>query len=141
MIKGKHSPFLKAAALLAALGWGAVFFEARQHALVLLWGVMEIPLAYYAAWLLLDKTTIAVFPSYVLVARNYFLIDISGKFFQRDSISGLRKTDGGRKIMFDYMHGPEVLAEGLTEEEAAYIMKFMIFSLSSPDLKKTKKKT
>jgi len=138
-IKAKNPFLLKIIAVLAAAAWLLTLPAAIRHALVPLWLLAEAGLAYYSLWLFLEKTTVAVFPAYILVAHNYFFLDITGRFFQRDSITDLRKAGDNKRILFEYLGRPEVLITGLSAEEAAYIMKFLVFSLSSAEFKKTKK--
>lgn len=135
-IGARREPVKTALAVLLAAAVSAAFPLMRQYALLLPWAVVETGALYLALWMFLEKTTISVFPTYVMKLRNYFFADIAGRFFQRDSISGMRKGDGSRRILFDYMGRTEVLADGLSPEEASYIMKFLVFSLGKEEFRK-----
>jgi uncharacterized membrane protein len=138
-VKAKNPLLIRIIAVIAAAVWVPVFFMAGKYALLPPWAFVQAGLVYYAFWLFLEKTTIAVFPGYILVAHNYFFLEITGRFFQRDSITDLRKAGDNKRILFEYLGRPETLIAGLSADEAAFIMKFLVFSLSSSEFKKTKK--
>ena len=138
-VKAKNPAWLRAIAVIAAALCAAAFFPAGRHGMVPVWAIAQAGLAYYALWLFLEKTTVAVFPEYILVARNYFFVEITGRFFQRDSITDLRKSGDNKSILFEYLGRPETLLAGLSSGEAAYVMKFLVFSLSGAEFKKTRK--
>jgi hypothetical protein len=71
-----------------------------------------------------------------MVVHNYFFMDITGKFFQRDAVTGVRKTGDNAGIVFEYLGRPQTLVSGLSPDEASYVMKFLVFSLGKEEFKR-----
>ena len=137
-IGAKREPFKIIASAAAAAAVSALFPYMREHALLLPWAVVEIGAVYFMLWTILEKTTISVFPTYIMTVRNYFLADIAGRFFQRDAVSGMRRLEKNGSVIFDYMGRTETLVRGLTQDEISYVMKFLVFSLGKNEFKKAK---
>jgi hypothetical protein len=138
-IKAKKQPVKIVIAFLIAAGCAVLFFTAKKYAFIVPWALLQTGTVYYVLWLFFERTTISVFPEYIMVVHNYLFLDITGKFFQRDAVTGLKKNADGKGIVFEYMSRPETLIAGLTSEETAFIMKFLVFSLNNPEFKKTKR--
>jgi hypothetical protein len=135
-VKVRKNPVKIIFFIAAAVLWAAVFIAAKKHALLLPWALIQAGLVYQIFWLFLEKTTISVFPEYIMVVHNYFFMDITGKFFQRDAVTGVRKTGDNAGIVFEYLGRPQTLVSGLSPDEASYVMKFLVFSLGKEEFKR-----